>query len=489
MWSLLLSALLLAVPQETSAPSAPNLVVLMADDLGWGDPGCYDTGSRVATPHMDRLAREGLRFTDAHSPSAVCTPTRYGLLTGRYAWRTRLKKGVLNGRSANLIAVERRTIAELLRDAGYRTAVVGKWHLGLGPEGESTDYARPVHPSPTDHGFDDSLVIPASLDMEPYLWLLGDRPVQEATARTEKSGHRRQGGGGFWRAGGIAPDFRFEEVLPRTASRAEELIERYAREEPERPFFLYLPLSAPHTPWVPTRAFIGRTEIGHYGDFVAEVDDVVGRVLDALDRTGQAGETIVVVTSDNGSHWPVSDIERHGHDANGGWRGQKADVHEGGHRVPFLVRGPGIEAGGVREAVICLTDLYATAAAITGQELGEDEGEDSFDLSPLLFDDTTRGLDGASFAREDCVHHSLNGTFALRSGRWKWIEGRGSGGFTAPRKVEPAEGEPHGQLYDLVADPAESENLCLERPQVVEDLQARLDALRGAGRSRGVSKE
>lgn len=484
MWTPLFLALAAFSQDAQPQPAPANLVVVLADDLGWGDPGCYGTGSRVPTPHMDRLAREGLRFTDAHSPSAVCTPTRYALLTGRYSWRSRLKQGVLGGYSANLIDVERETIADVLSSAGYRTACVGKWHLGLGPEGQRTDYGQPLVPSPIDHGFDTSLVIPASLDMPPYLWVLDDRPVQAATEETANSGHRRQGGEGYWRGGAIAPDFRFVEVLPRIAARAEELIERYVSEEPERPFFLYLPLTAPHTPWVPSRAFQGGTEIGHYGDFVAQVDDVVGRVLAALERTGQLGETIVVVTSDNGSHWPDDDIERHGHDANGGWRGQKADIYEGGHRVPLFVRGPGIEAGGVRDELVCLTDLFATAAAVAHVELAEDAGEDSFDLSPLLFGDE-RG----DFARADCIHHSHAGHFALRRGDWKLIEKRGSGGFSAPRKLEPAEGEPEGQLYHLADDPQETKNLWLERPEVVAELRALLDRSRDEGCSRGRNDE
>jgi arylsulfatase A len=477
---LLLASFSLGSAQDPSpATTPPNLVVILADDLGWGDPGCYGTDSRVPTPNMDRLAREGLRFTDAHSPSAVCTPTRYGLLTGRYAWRSRLKKGVLGGTSANLIDIERLTIADVLRSAGYRTACVGKWHLGLGPEGQETDYTRPLRPGPLDHGFDTSLVIPASLDMAPYLWVLDDRPLQPATEKTEKSGHRRQGGGGFWRAGAIAPDFRFVEVLPRIASRAEELIERYAREEADRPFFLYLPLPAPHTPWMPSAAFEGATAIGHYGDFVAQVDHVVGRVLAALELTGKAGETIVVVTSDNGSHWPLEDVERHGHDANGGWRGQKADIHEGGHRVPLLVRGPGVPVGGVRDELVCLTDLLATAAAVADIDLPADAGEDSFDLSPLLFADSA-----GEFERADCIHHSLSGHFAIRRGDWKLIERRGSGGFTAPRVVEAVDGEPAGELYHLGDDPGETLNLWLERPEVVAELTALLERRREGGHSR-----
>lgn len=454
----------------------PNLVVILADDLGWGDPGCYGTGSVVPTPSLDRVAREGLRFTDMHSPSAVCTPTRYGLLTGRYAWRTRLEKGVLDGHSANLIDVDRTTLADLLRSAGYRTAGVGKWHLGLGEEG--VPWEPPIRPGPLDHGFDSFFGIPASLDMPPYVWIVDDELRLAASAKVAASEHRRRGGGGFWRAGAASPDFRHVEVLPRMAARAEELIERWGREEARRPFFLYVALSAPHTPWVPTVAFQGRTRAGHYGDFVAQVDHVVGQILAALERSDAAERTLVVVTSDNGAHWPVADVERHGYDANGGWRGQKADVFEGGHRVPFLVRGPGVPAGEVRTELACLTDLFATAAAICGSELEEEAGEDSFDLSPLLF-----GGEGA-FAREDCVHHSFDGMLAIRRGPWKLIEGRGSGGFTAPRRELVAEAEPTGQLYHLGEDPQETTDLWRERPEVVAELRELLENRRSSGCSR-----
>lgn len=483
MWLTLLTSLLFwqqvesPAKLEPVAPSRPNVVILLADDLGIGDPACYGTGSRIPTPNLDRVAREGLRFTDMHSPSSVCTPTRYGLLTGRYCWRTQLKRGVLGGASTNLIDPERVTLPDLLQQAGYRTAAVGKWHLGLG-EGESLDWSAPLRPGPIDHGFDSFFGIPASLDMEPYVWVIDDGLRLPATERVEGSGHRRQGGGGFWRKGMGSRDFRHVEVLPRSAARAVELVERWAREDRERPFFLYLALSAPHTPWLPTEGFQGRTPAGHYGDFVAQVDGVVGQLLDALDRTQQDSNTWFFVTSDNGSHWPESDIQKYGHDANGGWRGQKADIHEGGHRVPFLVRGPGVPAGESRDDLACLTDLFATAAGIAGEAHPEGAGEDSFNLLPLMLDDENTS------ERRDCVHHAFDGMFALRMGDWKLIEGRGSGGFTGPKRLEPGEGEPSGQLYNLRSDPGETRNLWLEQPQRVEVMQGLLDQRRRMGHRR-----
>ena len=465
-------------PPGEPAP-LPNVVVILADDLGSGDLACANQDSAIPTPHFDRLAREGMRLTDAHSPSAVCTPTRYGLLTGRYSWRTRLKSGVLVGDSANLIDPQRLTLPDLLRERGYRTACVGKWHLGLG-EGPKTDYSQPLRPGPLDHGFDAFFGIPASLDMAPYVYVLGDRPVQPASERVERSAHRRDGGGGFWRGGAVAPDFRHVEVLPRLTQRAVEIVERFHREGEGRPFFLYLPLSAPHTPWLPTEAFVGASRAGHYGDFVAQVDDAVGEVLAALDRLGIADRTLVIATSDNGSHWPVSDVERWGHAANLSWRGQKADIWEGGHRVPFVARWPGrIPAGKVRDGLFCLTDLMATLAAVTGAILPEDAGEDSYDQWPLL---SGEALDEP--IRSDAVHHSHGGLFAIRRGPWKLIEGLGSGGFTAPRTAEPEEGGAVGQLYHLGWDPGEAENLYLAEPEVVAELSALLARQRESGRSR-----
>ncbi|MEE8467632.1 MAG: arylsulfatase, partial [Planctomycetota bacterium] len=426
--------------QEAAEARLPNIVLILADDLGIGDLGCYNPASKIPTPHMDRLASGGMRFTDAHSPSGVCTPTRYGVLTGRYCWRSRLKSGVLWGLSRNLIDPQRLTLPDLLRERGYRTGGVGKWHLGLGEE-EPADYSRPFTLSPLSHGFDTYFGIPASLDMEPYVYLLDDWVVQAPSSTVALSHHRRRNGGGFWRAGPAAPDFRHVEVLPRLAARAAEFVERSHRDQPDRPFFLYFPLSAPHTPWLPTEEHRGRSGAGYYGDFVCQVDDAVGQVMAALERQGIVDQTLVIVTSDNGSHWPDADIEKFGHDANLGYRGQKADIWEGGHRVPFLVRWPGVTPpGAVRDDLLCLTDILATCAELTGATLPDDAGEDS--LSQLA---VFKGRKLPRSPREQVVHHSINGTFAVRRGRWKLIFGLGSGGFTDPQRRLPGPGEAPGQ--------------------------------------------
>ncbi|QDV36768.1 sulfatase family protein [Tautonia plasticadhaerens] len=474
-------------PPAESAAGVPNVLLILADDLGYGDPRCYNPDSRIPTPNIDRLAARGLRFTDAHSPSSVCTPTRYGLLTGRYCWRTRLDRGVLGGYSPALIEPDRLTVASLLRSRGYDTMGVGKWHLGLGDE-PTTDFAHPLRPGPLTAGFDSYFGIPASLDMPPYVFIRDDGLVAPPTGTIGDSAHRRQGDGGFWRGGAIAPGFRHVDVMPEIEREAVEFLEGRGDPPPDRPFFLFVACSAPHTPWLPTDPHLGRGGAGYYGDFTAQVDATIGRILDALDESGIADETIVILTSDNGAHWPEFDVERHDHRANGPWRGQKADIHEGGHRVPLIVRWPGTVApGSVTEQTACLTDVMATLAAVVGFGLPNDAAEDSFDLSPLL-----RGESPREAIRPATVHHSVQGMFAIRVGDWKLIEGLGSGGFTAPRSIDPASigpDAPTGQLYHLGEDPGEEENLWNERPEIVSRLTKQLAQLRSAGRSRPTGGE
>lgn len=476
--------------------SRPNIIIVLCDDLGQGDPQCYNPASKIPTPNMDRLAKEGMRFTDAHTPSSVCTPTRYSTLTGRYCWRSRLKKGVLwNGWEEALIEQDRETIASMLGRYDYTSAAIGKWHLGwnwkttdgkaASPKAHTAgtvDYAKQVDRGPLAVGFDHSYLIPASLDMAPYLWLVDDRAAQAPTAQTPGSKHRRQDGGGFWRKGAMAPGFDFYGVVPAASEASIAFIDRIAaeqREGDEEPFFLYYPLPAPHTPWVPTNEFQGDTTVGWYGDFVAQTDAELGRLLAALDRNGIADNTLIVFTSDNGSHWPEGDIEKWGHDANNGWRGQKADIHEAGHRVPFLVRWPAMIKGGtVSDQTICLTDLYATVAEIVGHELEDTEAEDSFSLRTIFIGKADAPL------REATVHHSLGGMFAIRKGDWKLILGLGSGGFTKiDTKADKAAGI-NGQLYNLKDDPQETKNLWKDKPELVAELTELLEKYKAQGRSR-----
>jgi arylsulfatase A len=462
-----------AVIRAEGTPTRPNIVLILADDLGYGDLGCYNRDSKIPTPRIDRLAAEGMRFTDAHTPSSVCSPTRYGLLTGRYAWRTRMKSGVLNGYSPALVEPGRLTLASLLKQAGYRTACIGKWHLGLG-NAEPADYSRPFDRGPNSIGFDESFVLPASLDMPPYVFVENQRVTAAPSEQIGDSAMRRNGGNGFWRAGAIAPGFKHADTLPALAEQALRFIGRQSR---DKPFFLYFPLTAPHTPWMPREEFRGRAKAGYYGDFVAQVDATVGAVFDALDQKQLADNTLVIFTSDNGAHWLPSDIEQWNHRANANWRGQKADLWEGGHRVPLIVRWPGVVAAGTQsDQLVCLTDVTATTAAILGRPLPADAAEDSISFLPALL--------GKRSSRDAIVHHSSDGTFAIRQGVWKLATKLGSHGFSEPKNVEPTPGGPSGQLYSLDDDPAESRNRWLEQAETVERLTKLLARYQTEGRSR-----
>jgi arylsulfatase A-like enzyme len=479
-WGFALALLFLAsVPssaQPARAARQSNIVVILADDLGYGDLRSYNPASKIPTPHLDRLAADGMRLTDAHSPSGVCTPTRYGLLTGRYAWRTRLTRGVLNGYSPLLIERGRLTLASLVRQRGYATAAIGKWHLGFGTT-EPADFRQPLEPGPNSIGFDYFFGIAASLDMPPYVFVENKAVTAAPTGTIASSGMRRRGGNGYWREGAIAPGFTHEGVLPALTERAVSFIER---QSPGKPFLLYLPLNAPHTPWMPTAEFRGKSGADYYGDFVVQVDAAVARILDALDRSNASDNTLVIFTSDNGAHWLPTDIERWGHRANHGLRGQKADIWEGGHRVPFIARWPGrIQAGSTRNDLVCLTDLFATLAAIVDVPLPRDAAEDSYNLLPVLLGDQPQAP-----IREAIVHHSIDGTFAFRQGPWKLALALGSRGFSEPRNVVPKPGEAEGQLYNLEDDPGEQHNLWLQKPEIVARLTALLHKYRTEGRSR-----
>ncbi len=464
----------------------PNIVYIIADDMGYGDPACFNASSKIPTPNLDRLAVEGMRFADAHSGSAVCTPTRYGILTGRYAWRTRLQSGVLWGYSPPLIEPDRMTVASLLHAQGYHTACAGKWHLGLGwhttdgvkpgdgadEAGKNIDYSRPVSDGPTTHGFDYFYGIPASLDMVPYVYVENDRVEAPPTDRIEG-----RGGLAFYRGGPAAPGFDHEQTLPRLARKAVGFIDEHCAAGTGAPFFLYFPLSSPHTPVLPTAAWAGRSGAGPYGDFVAQTDGVLGEVLAAIDRHQLVQDTLVIVTSDNGS--TMTPMHEYDHLPNDGLRGRKSDVWDGGHRIPFLARWPGtVPAGTTCPETICLTDLLATCADLTGTRLPEDAGEDSWSILSAL-----RGRIRGP-VREATVHHSIEGMFAIRQGRWKLIEGRGSGGWTGGGEDDEAP----GQLYDIETDLDESTNLYRERPDVVAELTALLDRYRSQGRSAPLSR-
>ncbi|HUW18855.1 MAG TPA: sulfatase-like hydrolase/transferase [Sedimentisphaerales bacterium] len=463
----------------------PNIVFIMADDLGYGDVTCLNSDSKIPTPNLDRLASEGMRFTDAHSGSAVCTPTRYGVLTGRYCWRTRLKQGVLWGYSEPLVEPERMTVASLLRRHGYRTACVGKWHLGLGwatidgqkPNRNNVDYTKPIKAGPAALGFDYFFGIPASLDMDPYVYIENDRVT--APAREIIEGH---GWPEFYRGGPAAPGFKHEEVMPTLTEKAVEFIEKHQSQSPGRPFFLYFPLTAPHTPILPTEQFRGRSKAGKYGDFVVQVDWMAGQVMNALAKNGVADNTLIIFTSDNGPEKGMEQrIEEYAHHSSYHFRGKKRDIWDGGHRIPFIVRWPArIRANTVSDQTICLTDLMATAAEIVGVKLAENAAEDSYSILPAMLDEyLTKPI------REAVVHHSSTGEFAIRRDRWKLILCRGSGGNryeTGPNVIK--QDDPPGQLYDMKDDYSEKKNLYNGRPEIVERLSDLLEKYKRQGYSR-----
>lgn len=484
--ALSLSAAPLADARQAPATDHPNIVFVLADDLGYGDIRAFNRNSRVATPHVDRLAREGVRFTDAHSNSAVCTPTRYGLLTGRYAWRTTLTSGVLWGEGEPLIEPGRMTLPSMLKQAGYATAGVGKWHLGLGWAAkpgttpttrtrnriEWIDYTKPYTRGPTTLGFDRYFGTVASLDMPPYVYIDGDRVAALPTATLPGI---PEGNPAFYRPGPASPGFRPEHVLRDFTAHAVEYIE--SRGKSTQPFFLYVPLAAPHTPVMPSAAFRGKTGAGVYADFVAETDAAVGEILQALDRQRLADRTLVIFTSDNGPAplGGIGEAASRGHDAAGGWRGVKAGLYEGGHRVPFVARWPGrAPAGQQSSRPIVMTDVLATLAELTGVTLPHGAAEDGVSFAANLLQPSA-----ATVRREGMVLHSQNGSFAIRQGPWKLILTSGSGA-DADRDAKTAGG---WQLYNLDADPKETVNR-VQESAVVERLRKLLDEYRQNGRTR-----
>jgi arylsulfatase A len=432
----------------------PNIVVILADDLGYGDiQRLNPERGMIKTAHLDKLAAQGMTFTDAHSGSSVCTPTRYGLLTGRYAWRTRLQSGVLDNYVEPLIAKDRFTLPRLLQEHGYHTACFGKWHLGFtiaerGKDGDKKEKltGAPVgsitRDGPTTRGFDHFFGFHHARMM---------KSVFEDDCVTQL----------------VEP----EDMLPLLAKRASTYVADRAKSG--KPFFLYLPLSSPHTPIVPSEEWKGRSGLGDYGDFVMETDRAVGEVLSSLDKAGLADDTLVVFTSDNGCS-PAADtiaLENQGHFASAGFRGYKADIWDGGHRVPFIVRWPGaVKPESRSDRLVCLTDVFATCADIVGANVPATAGEDSISFLPELLGKPDAG-------RAAVVHHSILGRFAIRDGKWKLCLCGGSGGWSTGGGTESP------QLYDMAADPGETKNLTAAQPEVVTRLTKLLEMFVTDGRS------
>ncbi len=473
----------------------PNIVLILADDMGYGDLEAQNPESKIRTPNLDRLASRGMRLTDAHTTSGVCSPSRYSLLTGRYHWRGKLKSGIVDTFGEAVVEPDRLTLPGMLRREGYATACIGKWHLGfrwpfkeprrvLG-RGEAYlasdfDWSKRLEGGPTDCGFD-TYFGDDTPNFPPYTWIENDRVLEIPNAQWDSSW--TPGGEHYeCRPGPAVEGWDLTQVLPRLTDRAVEWIGRQARSR--KPFFLYFPMTSPHTPIVPSEPFIGTSGAGLYGDWMAQTDAAVGRVLDALEASGAGRNTLVIFTSDNGPEQYAYDrVRRYAHHSMMDLRGLKRDLWEGGHRVPFLVRWPGeVPPGSVSGEVACLADVMATVADIVGFELPPDAAEDSWSLLPVL-----TGKTYSAPLRESTVHHSNSGHFAIRKGDWVFIDwGRGNDTAVPEWYAEMrgyGETETPGLLYDLRDDRTEHENLYSDRPELVRELKELLEKVKREGRS------
>ncbi|WP_276166018.1 sulfatase family protein [Zobellia alginiliquefaciens] len=489
---LLVSTQFYCYSQEDQRTSQfPNVIYILADDLGYGDIKTFNPEGKIPTPNIDAMASNGIKFTDAHTSSAVCSPTRYGILTGRYNWRTSLKSSVLSGYSKSLIKQERTTIAEMLKRQGYNTAYVGKWHLGWdwdildkNPNLEhdklninpKVNFSTPIKNGPSTHGFDYSFGFSGSLDMAPYVYVENDKATMLPTKTTISVDEK-----GFWREGLTSDDFVHANVLQDLTDKAVQYINQNAKDT--SPFFLYFPLPAPHTPILPTTEFLGKSNTNMYGDFVMQVDDVVRQIRETLIKQGISENTLLVFTSDNGCS-PKADFEelaKVDHNPSHIFRGTKADIYEGGHRVPFIIEWPKkVLKNSSSDKTICTTDFFATCAELTGYQTPDTEAEDSFSMLPILNGDNTAEV------REYIVHHSIDGSFAIRKGDWKLIACPGSGGWSYPRlqdiKREKLE-LPAMQLFNLKEDIGETKNLIVEHQEKAQELKTALKKIILDGRS------
>lgn len=501
----LLSGLLLAMPAFTQGGEAlwsvrqPNVLILLVDDMGYGDPGCFHPQSKIATPHLDRLAAEGMRFTDAHAPGSICVPSRYGLLSGRLPLRTWNSQGARRQTRHGherlhfpppMIQSEARrpNLATWLKHRGYTTACIGKWHQGMSSEAQADGTLKFT---PVDLGFDSYFGFDAP-EQGPYafiedkrfvaapaLWL-EDHPGVDVTNPETQGAH--------WRKGLAAPDWNFEKALPVIAAKADQWLSQHATAPDPKPFFLYYALPAPHAPWMTAAEFKGRSGAGPYGDYVMTVDAMAGRILATLERLKFKENTLVFFTSDNGPVWYEQDVARYQHHAAGPWRGRKGDLHEGGHRMPFIAAWPGrIQPGSTCDQLICFTDIFATLAALMGENLPPDAGEDSFDIGPLL-----RGEHLARPVRGSMIHVNYGSyNLAIRAGDWKlilpeWVYVVKDRTIT-PDHLVPAAGKgPKSgfELYNLREDPGERTNRFAREPARAAELFAILKADIQRGRSR-----
>ncbi len=493
---------------KDSFESHPNIVYILADDLGYGDVGFLNPESGISTPNLDQLAQEGITFTDAHSGSAVCTPTRYGILTGRYCWRSPLKSAVLWAWDGPLIEPDRLTVGDFLKQQGYTTACIGKWHLGwewpthdgslindeisIGkwdaairdPLAERIDFSSEIKNGPVTRGFDYYFGDDVP-NFPPYCFIENNRTIGLPSINLPDSM--------YGAPGPMLEGWSLIDVMPALTRKAVNYIKAGAGEglfqkTQGKPFFLYFPLTAPHTPIAPAADFQGKSDAGAYGDFVQEVDWTVGQIMKALEEEGLAENTLVIFTSDNGSPGRdgtdmggvLNSVRKYGHNPSYIFRGIKSDIFEGGHRVPFIARWPGkITPGSESKEIICHTDLMATLAAIMDVPLPENSAEDSYNILPILL-----GEEYNEPVREATVHHSIYGSFAIRQGKWKLELCAGSGGWSKPgNSMAKEDGLPEIQLYDLSVDIKEENNLYDQYPEIVARLSKLLQKYKDEGRS------
>lgn len=487
----------LCLTTQNVQAARPNIVILYADDMGYGDLGVQNPESRIPTPHLDRLASQGARFTDAHSSSGVCTPSRYALLHGRYHWRK--FHGIVNSFDQPVLDAERTTLPELLKTKGYKTACIGKWHLGWDwnaikrpgatpakgagktPGGfapDAFDWSKPIPGGPLSHGFDYYFGDDVP-NFPPYAWFENDRVITEPTVPLSTPKPTAEGA---WEArpGPSVKDWDFWAVMPKLTEKAVEWIGQQKQDEP---FFLYFPFTSPHAPIVPTQDFVGKSKAGGFGDFVTQTDDTVGRVLRALQEGGFAENTLVIFTADNGpEHYAYDRIQKFQHRSMGPLRGLKRDLWEGGHRVPFVVRWPNkVSAGRVYGGILSQIDIYATIATIVEAEIPPGSAEDSYNQYSFLSGKTPS-------LRSTVVHNTNANGYALRHDDWVLIAAKTGGVSKVPEWFDNANGyvrNPHpGELYNLSNDLSQKQNLYAEQPDKVQELSTLLDQVRAKGQVR-----
>ncbi|MBF8148741.1 arylsulfatase [Winogradskyella sp. F6397] len=450
----------------------PNIVLILCDDLGYGDvQSLAPETSKIKTPHIDKLTEEGMIFTDAHSGSSVCTPTRYGIMTGRYSWRTKLQRGVVSGFKPNLIKEDRPTIGNFLKDQGYHTAIIGKWHLNF-------QYLNPTT---------QALIPKKGKKLPPVGARIPDGPNQRGFDYFH----------GFHHAGSMKAVIENDQViihddeinmLPRLTTKSVDYINNQAKNKDGQPFFLYVPLGSPHTPIVPSKEWQGKSGLGNYADFVMQTDGTVGAITKALKDNGLSENTLVIFSSDNGTSKAanIPNLERQGHIVSAGYRGSKSDLWDGGHRIPFIVKWPNtVEPNTTNNDLICLTDIFATFSELTGVAMPSKSGEDSVSFLPALNGEEINST------RAGVIHHSISGHFAYRLGKWKLLLAKGSGGWSVPKEDDAnLDTMPVAQLYDMESDPAETTNLYTTHPKIAEKLlkQLELDIILGRSTEGEMSK-